>query len=210
MNFKANCNIPPNQPPGPLKICQPLTTTNINQNISVLPPNFIKTSLFISSLNISPEMKENLIDNVLKSTNFKINTRDVNYLLKNTKKANSKNSIKNTRILFTKEEDDMIKKLVEQFGTHHWNLIANCMERRTAKQCRDRYLNYLIPGCFQGEWSKEEDSLLLKLFNEIGPKWSVIQKYFPKRGPNNIKNRWNYFISKQCNVEIKNNEIKTK
>lgn len=195
-----------------------LTPPPIN-NDSILPPKLIKASLFISSLNISQQMKDNLIKNALKSTDYDIindskllstlnyvNPQPIIYsnnIIMQTK-PNISNCNKNTRILFTKEEDDRIKQLVAHFGTGHWNLVANYMERRTAKQCRDRYLNYLIPGCFQGEWSKSEDDLLIKLYKEIGPRWSVIQKYFPNRGPNSIKNRWNYFISKQYQIPCKN------
>ena len=71
------------------------------------------------------------------------------------------------------------------------------MERRTAKQCRDRYTNYLVPGVFQGEWMKEEDKLLIQLYEKIGPKWSILQRYIPYRSATNIKNRWHYFLAKQ-------------
>lgn len=101
------------------------------------------------------------------------------------------------RILFRKDEDEKIKQLVNIFGTHNWSIIAQFIEGRTAKQCRDRYSNYLIPGYFQGEWSKEEDELLIKLYNELGSKWSNIKKYFPQRSSNNIKNRWYYFLNKK-------------
>ena len=117
------------------------------------------------------------------------------------------------RTLFKKEEEEKIKKLVKIFGTRHWDLVAQFMEGRTAKQCRDRYSNYLIPGFFQGEWSKEEDQLLIQLYKEHGPKWSTIKKSFHNRSANNIKNRWYYFLHKkvqnydETKIEKINDEI---
>lgn len=102
--------------------------------------------------------------------------------------------LKNLRTHFTKEEDERIKDLVKQFGTKNWSIIASFMNGRSAKQCRDRYSNYLVPGFFQGEWSNEEDELLKKLYKENGSKWSIIQTYFPNRSSNSIKNRWYYFL----------------
>lgn len=112
------------------------------------------------------------------------------------------------RILFKKEEDERIIELVKIFGTRHWPLVAQFLEGRTAKQCRDRYSNYLIPGFFQGEWTDNEDALLLKLYKEIGPRWSLIKKSFPNRSANNIKNRWYYFLHKK--VQFPDNQIALK
>lgn len=35
-----------------------------------------------------------------------------------------------------KEEDELLKSLVLEFGTKHWNLIASRLPGRTGKQCR--------------------------------------------------------------------------
>lgn len=111
---------------------------------------------------------------------------------------------KKSRILFTKEEDEKIKALVQVFGTKKWIKIASYIHGRTSKQCRDRYLNYLVPGYFNGEWSKEEDELLLKLYEKYGSKWTIIQRSFQDRSANALKNRWNYFLSRQINDKNNN------
>ncbi|KAK8840207.1 hypothetical protein M9Y10_031151 [Tritrichomonas musculus] len=115
-------------------------------------------------------------------------------------------SKKKLRNHFTKEEDEKIKELVKIFGTHNWILISEFMVGRTPKQIRDRYSNYLIPGIFLGEWSKEEDELLIKLYGEYGSKWSIIQTFFPKRSTNSIKNRWHYFLNKKFPKNIERKE----
>ena len=97
---------------------------------------------------------------------------------------------------FTEEEDQILSQLVSEMGPRKWDQIAKRMPNRTARQCRDRYSNYLIPGFFNGEWSKEEDELLYLKYQEYGPKWTVIKEFFKNRSPNSIKNRWNYFVSR--------------
>ena len=52
------------------------------------------------------------------------------------------------------------------------------MDGRKPRQCKERYVNYLIPGCFKGQWTNDEDDLLVKLYKENGPKWSIIKKHF--------------------------------
>lgn len=116
-----------------------------------------------------------------------------------------KENYKKSRVPFSKEEDEKIISLTKIHGTKKWGLIASFVPGRSPKQCRDRYSNYLVPGFFKGEWSREDDELLIKLYHEIGPKWSIIQKSFPERSSNSVKNRWNYFLCRQ-NLESSKNE----
>lgn len=104
---------------------------------------------------------------------------------------------------FTKEEDSKLCQLVKQYGAKKWDEIARNVPGRTGRQCRDRYKNYLCPGYFNGEWTKEEDQLLCEIFNSMPNKWSKMVRFFPRRSAYSLKNRWNYFVSRNYN-EIKN------
>lgn len=112
----------------------------------------------------------------------------------------------NSRKKFTAEEDELLKKLVEKFGCKKWESIALEMPGRTGRQCRDRYKNYLVPGYFNGQWTQEEDDLLKQKYSEIGPQWSKMTKFIAGRSANSLKNRWNYFVSRQMPV-IPENQI---
>lgn len=122
-----------------------------------------------------------------------------------TPKANQKKKLKNNekpkesktpRRKFSPEEDEKLKELVEKMGSKKWELIAKEMPGRTGRQCRDRYQNYLIPGFFNGQWSKEEDDLLQRKYMEYGSQWSKMKVFFSNRSANALKNRWNYFVSR--------------
>ena len=93
----------------------------------------------------------------------------------NASKDSSSLNKKKKRIHFTQFEDDKIKELVDRYGTNNWPLVSTFIHGHTPKQCRDRYFNYLMPAIFHGEWTKEEDEMLMKLYKEYGSKWTIIQ-----------------------------------
>lgn len=100
---------------------------------------------------------------------------------------------------FTKEEDDLLKSIVQKIGPKNWRFIASLIPGRSPKQCRDRYSNYLAPGISHSVWTEEEDKILIDKFVIYGPKWSYLSRFFKNRTPNDIKNRYNYTIIHQKN-----------
>ena len=108
---------------------------------------------------------------------------------------------RHSRKRFTQEEDNLLRQLVDKYGTEKWDIISREMKGRTGRQCRDRYRNYLIPGFFNGQWSEEEDRLLIQKYKEIGPQWTKMIPFFRGRSANSIKNRWNYFVCRIYNSE---------
>ncbi|EAX94729.1 Myb-like DNA-binding domain containing protein [Trichomonas vaginalis G3] len=90
---------------------------------------------------------------------------------------------------FSPEEDETLKKLVQTHGTNKWSLISKLLKCRTARQCRDRWNHYLSNNSEQIPWTENEDAKLLRLHNEIGPKWTIIATYFEGRNSVTIRNR---------------------
>ena len=102
---------------------------------------------------------------------------------------------------FLKAEDDLLKSLVEQYGESNWTLISTHMKRRTARQCRERYKNYLSPKVRNSPWTPEEEALLVQKVQEIGQKWAVIASYFDARSDVNVKNHWAAMTSRNERVQ---------
>ena len=105
-----------------------------------------------------------------------------------------------------KEEDKLILSLIEKYGTS-WSKISKIIKTRNGKQIRDRYINVLSPNINKKKFTPEEDFLLLKLYNEYGPKWATIHTFFKNRTTDMIKNRFHSSLKKKYESEIINNEI---
>lgn len=106
------------------------------------------------------------------------------------------------RSRFTKAEDELLKKLAESQNNPKWNEIALYLKGRTARQCRERYNNYLRPDLINGPWTPEEDELLIGLYEMHGPKWALISRSFESRSPVNVKNRHSTLVSRTAQKSL--------
>ena len=97
---------------------------------------------------------------------------------------------KTSKNKFTKEEDEILVRLVNQLGTSHWEAIAAQIPGRSARQCRDSWNHYLTPNINQMPWTIEEDRRLLTLYQMIGAHWAKIGEKFSGRTSVSVKNRW--------------------
>jgi hypothetical protein len=94
------------------------------------------------------------------------------------------------RHFFTADEDALLCRVMQDLPFTRWIDIASQLPGRSARQCRDRWMNYLSPANKNEAWTTAEDDLLLEKVNELGSRWSLISKYFNGRSENNVKNRW--------------------
>ena len=111
-----------------------------------------------------------------------------------------------TKSKFTPEEDELLKKLVEEYGTLEWSKIASMMPGRSGRQCRDRWSNYIDPNIIQTPWTKQEDADLLRKYHEIGAHWRILANCFPGRSINGVRNR----VVKLTKSEPSDSKKKTK
>ncbi|EAX91812.1 Myb-like DNA-binding domain containing protein [Trichomonas vaginalis G3] len=111
---------------------------------------------------------------------------------------------------FTPEEDDELNEIIEHYGTSDWEIVASHMKKRTARQCRERWVNYLAPELSNQPWTAEEDKLLDELYNDIGSRWHKIAQYFHNRSGNCIRNRFKLRQRREQRLQRKQLKQQTK
>ncbi|NXD85459.1 MYBA protein, partial [Halcyon senegalensis] len=104
------------------------------------------------------------------------------------------------RVKWTRDEDERLKKLVEQNGTDDWAFIASHLQNRSDFQCQHRWQKVLNPELIKGPWTKEEDKRVIELVQKYGPKrWSLIAKHLKGRIGKQCRERWHNHL----NPEVK-------
>jgi hypothetical protein len=98
---------------------------------------------------------------------------------------------------FSPNEDNQLRMVVDQIGTSRWDIVASFLPFRTARQCRDRYRNYLLDFLVAVPWTPAEDELVRRKHAENGPKWAEISKSLTGRSGNDVKNRWHRHLAKK-------------
>lgn len=87
------------------------------------------------------------------------------------------------------DEDDLLKELVAE-GRKNWGQVATRIPGRTSKQCRERWYNHLDPSIVRGEYTAEEDRMILDAQARLGNRWSAIAAMLPGRTEDAVKIRW--------------------
>ena len=93
---------------------------------------------------------------------------------------------------WTAIEEQRLQELILLYG-EKWSLISKKFGgTRSGKQirhhCKTPFLSDL--QCHKTHFTKEEDTLIRKLYQKHGPKWDYISKFFDNRTGNALKNRY--------------------
>lgn len=76
--------------------------------------------------------------------------------------------------VWTNIEDEILKAAVSKYGLNQWARVSSLLARKTPKQCKARWTEWLDPGIRKIEWSREEDEKLLHLAKLMPTQWRTI------------------------------------
>ncbi|CAM8983563.1 unnamed protein product [Rhodiola kirilowii] len=78
---------------------------------------------------------------------------------------------------------------------------------RCGKSCRLRWTNYLQPGIKRGNFTREEEEIIITSHQLLGNRWSAIAAKLPGRTDNEIKNVWHTHLKKKLLNKLDDNII---
>ncbi|KAF2094894.1 hypothetical protein NA57DRAFT_45505 [Rhizodiscina lignyota] len=76
--------------------------------------------------------------------------------------------------VWTNIEDEILKAAISKYGLNQWARVSSLLARKTPKQCKARWTEWLDPNIKKIEWSKEEDEKLLHLAKLMPTQWRTI------------------------------------
>ncbi|CAH9065737.1 unnamed protein product [Cuscuta epithymum] len=99
---------------------------------------------------------------------------------------------------WSSKEDSLLTLYIQQHGESQWrSLPKKAGLLRCGKSCRLRWMNYLRPGIKRGNFTGDEEDLIVRLHSLLGNRWSLIAGRLPGRTDNEIKNYWNTHLFKK-------------
>ena len=102
------------------------------------------------------------------------------------------------------QEDNLLKEWIKKNGPRKWEQCGKFIQGRSGKQCREHWNNCLNPDLIKGEWTAEEDFLIMQFYEIYKGNWKKIIHLFNGRTDNSIKNR---FFSQLRKIAAKNMSI---
>lgn len=76
----------------------------------------------------------------------------------------------------------------------NWTLVSESIPGRSIKQCRERWFSNLDPNINRGNWTEEEDRLLMETQIKNGNRWALIARKLPGRTEHAVKTRYRSLV----------------
>ena len=106
------------------------------------------------------------------------------------------------------QEDKLLEQWVKNNGPRNWEACGRFIQGRKGKQCREHWNNCLNPELIKGDWTPEEDFLIMFFYEKCNGSWKKIIPLFNGRIENSIKNRFYSQLRKYATKNMTSKERK--
>lgn len=103
-------------------------------------------------------------------------------------------------------EDEVLKVAVAKYGLNQWSRVASLLHRKSAKQCKARWNEWLDPSIKKVEWSREEDEKLLHLYKILPTQWRTISRHIGRTATQCLE-RYEFLLDQALKKEQGDNAI---
>ena len=117
---------------------------------------------------------------------YSIRSKDSNCISNNKKQSKSIIS----KGPWKSPENQLLIDWIKKNGPRNWTKCAELIKGRTGKQCREHWNNSLNSEIKKGDWSAEEDLLIMVFHKKFNGSWKKMIPLFKSRTENSIKNRF--------------------
>jgi len=105
-------------------------------------------------------------------------------------------------------EDEILKAAVMKYGKQQWARVASLLNRKSAKQCKARWNEWLDPSIRKIEWSREEDEKLLHLAKLMPAQWKTIGPLVGGRTSVQCQERYEQLLDEAANAAGGDGDLK--
>jgi len=91
---------------------------------------------------------------------------------------------------WTPDENELLQRLVEQYGASRWNRFEQHFAGRKGINIRAHWKHHFESAESKRPFTAADDAKLLAAYTLYGPQWSRIAKSMDRRIDNDLKNRF--------------------
>jgi hypothetical protein len=110
-----------------------------------------------------------------------------------------------SRFQWSPEEIQKFDEAMELYQGKSWKKVAAHIGTKSASQCSNRWES-LKPGFVKGQWTPEEDTLLVVLMSKGFSSWTELAENIPGRHAKQCRERWFYHLDPNIKKEPFTNE----
>ncbi|CCE83539.1 Piso0_004117 [Millerozyma farinosa CBS 7064] len=109
--------------------------------------------------------------------------------------------------VWTNVEDQILKAAVSKYGLNQWDRVASLLTKKSAKQAKARWNEWLNPHINKTEWSREEDEKLLNLARLLPNQWRSISSIMDRTAAQCVDRYQQLLEEKDNDTKIEDDDL---